>query len=236
MPTRPSTIPTWATDAAYPAGSDAWSATPTVVTPSGGAQAAGHVPNIKPPAQHENWFKNLVSKWVDYLDDRMTGLLGATRSTKALVVDGTGDNVVAGTAGYVTFTASAPANTTAVGKSVTARNLVRGWAQIAVNGIDQIETVAMDWFNITNFDVQTSGNLRVTFATAMSNSNYSVIATPSHVNAASPMVATTSSGYAVCAAKTTTYFELRFYDSSWTPLDLHTVGYVLAFDVMVLGL
>jgi hypothetical protein len=67
MPTRPTSWPSWATAANYPAGSDPWSGTPTVVAPSGGQQAAGYAPNAKPPAQWENWFKNKIASGLDWL-------------------------------------------------------------------------------------------------------------------------------------------------------------------------
>ncbi len=59
-------MPDWASDTNYPAGGDAWSATPIKVTPSAGVQAAGHTPNTKPPAQYENWFKNLVARYLGW--------------------------------------------------------------------------------------------------------------------------------------------------------------------------
>lgn len=65
---KPTDIPTWATDADYPAGPDAWSATPTKVEPSTGQKEEGWDPAQRPPAQYWNWWMNLVGQWLEYVD------------------------------------------------------------------------------------------------------------------------------------------------------------------------
>lgn len=69
--TRPTTIPSWSTDANYPAGSDPWSATPTRVEPDAGDKAAGFDPGEKPPAQWFNWLLGVLANWVAYFDDHL---------------------------------------------------------------------------------------------------------------------------------------------------------------------
>lgn len=66
MVTRPTQTPTWATDANYPAGADAWSGTPTRVEPAAAQKGTGHVPGERPPAQFFNWLSGLYSDWVSY--------------------------------------------------------------------------------------------------------------------------------------------------------------------------
>lgn len=71
MSRRPTRIPTWATDANYPAGSNPWNATPIKVEPSSGIKAAGHTPDTRPPPQWMNDWQNLVGDgWIDYFDKR----------------------------------------------------------------------------------------------------------------------------------------------------------------------
>ena len=70
MSGRPSdVIPFWSENANYPAGTDPWSATPTVVAPSVAVRNAGHVPAAQVPAQYENATKRSLARYVDYLAD-----------------------------------------------------------------------------------------------------------------------------------------------------------------------
>lgn len=66
MPARPPTVPTWATDANYPAGSEVWSGTATRVEPNAAQKGTGLVPATRPPAQFLNWIKGLLTDWVAY--------------------------------------------------------------------------------------------------------------------------------------------------------------------------
>lgn len=68
---RPAVIPSWSTDANYPAGGDPWSATPTRVEPDAGNKAGGFVPKEKPPAQFFNWLIGVLANWVAYFDDHL---------------------------------------------------------------------------------------------------------------------------------------------------------------------
>jgi hypothetical protein len=68
---RPESLPEWATDANYPAGSDPWSGTPTRVEPSAGEIAAGSTPGTGLAAQLFNWLNGALSEWVTHLDDRV---------------------------------------------------------------------------------------------------------------------------------------------------------------------
>jgi hypothetical protein len=65
---KPVTDATWATDANFPAGGNPWNGTPTKVAPTAGKQAEGWEPKEKPPAQIENWWKNLVGLWLAWLE------------------------------------------------------------------------------------------------------------------------------------------------------------------------
>lgn len=62
---RPSSVPTWATNTNYTGGPA--SGTPSKVAPSGSAQAEGWEPNQKPGAQNQNWWQNLVGQWLNWL-------------------------------------------------------------------------------------------------------------------------------------------------------------------------
>lgn len=81
---RPSTDPNWSDDTNYPAGAEAWSATPTKVEPSVGAKQDGFVPATMPPAQWFNWLLNLLSLWVVWLTserDRLAPFIGGDAGT-----------------------------------------------------------------------------------------------------------------------------------------------------------
>jgi hypothetical protein len=62
-------VPVVATDENYPAGTEAWSATATKIDPGTGAEADGHVPETRPPAQHFNFYQNAWGRWLQHLRD-----------------------------------------------------------------------------------------------------------------------------------------------------------------------
>src|SRR5574343_264190 len=64
---RPSTLPTWATDTNYAAGTDPWSGTATKSEPSAGVKAKGQLPKTGYNAQHYNWLLNTFGEWTEYL-------------------------------------------------------------------------------------------------------------------------------------------------------------------------
>lgn len=64
---KPSTVFSWATDANYPAGSEAFSGTPTKVAPVSGLIAQGWAPKQKPTAQALNYNLNLIGEWIAYV-------------------------------------------------------------------------------------------------------------------------------------------------------------------------
>lgn len=66
---KPSTVPTFATSANYPASSQPWSAGVTKVQPPAGLIATGYEPEMPPPAQYENWLKNLYGQWLQWMND-----------------------------------------------------------------------------------------------------------------------------------------------------------------------
>jgi hypothetical protein len=72
---RPDTLPEWATDTNFAAGSEDWSATPTKVEPSAGKKATGQVPESAFPAPEYNWLLNNFSEWIDFLDRERTALI-----------------------------------------------------------------------------------------------------------------------------------------------------------------
>lgn len=57
-------VPIWASDVNYPAGASPWSGQPTKIAPTGGQISGGHVPATKPPAEWENYIKNL---WAQHI-------------------------------------------------------------------------------------------------------------------------------------------------------------------------
>jgi hypothetical protein len=85
---RPDTLPEWATDTNYPAGSDPWSGLPTKRAPSAGEIAQGAEPNTGLAAQHFNYQLGLIGDWVAYLDGVAAAYFG-DGSDGACVFDGT---------------------------------------------------------------------------------------------------------------------------------------------------
>lgn len=65
---RPPVLPTLATDAAYPAGTDPWSGQPPRVALSAGTQARGLTPQSDLPAEFANWLWGVGFDFVKYLD------------------------------------------------------------------------------------------------------------------------------------------------------------------------
>lgn len=70
---KPTDLPVHATDANYPMDAAPEQGTPTKVEPLSGKQALGHRPAEKPPAQSENWWKNLVYLWLLWLNGIVAG-------------------------------------------------------------------------------------------------------------------------------------------------------------------
>lgn len=70
---KPTDLPVHATDANYPMDAAPEEGTPTKVEPLSGKQALGHRPAEKPPAQSENWWKNLVYLWLLWLNGIVAG-------------------------------------------------------------------------------------------------------------------------------------------------------------------
>lgn len=73
---RPDTLPTWATDTNYPAGSDPWSGMPTKRAPSAGEIAVGATPGEGWPAQYLNYQFGLIGEWIEALDGMLAGYFG----------------------------------------------------------------------------------------------------------------------------------------------------------------
>lgn len=71
--TRPTSKINWASDANYPAGSDAWSGQPNKVAPSAGKQATGQVPASAFPSPEYNYILNHSGAWRDHHDDLLVG-------------------------------------------------------------------------------------------------------------------------------------------------------------------
>jgi hypothetical protein len=65
---KPAAPLSWATDANFVDPGKPWNGQPTKVAPLAGAQAQGHLPAKKPPAEYENWFKNNAGLWAQYLE------------------------------------------------------------------------------------------------------------------------------------------------------------------------
>ena len=84
---RPTSVPSWATDTNYPndAGPDA--ATATKIEPSSGYKAVGERRDSGIVAQYGNWWRNLVYKWVKWLDDVTNGLENSSNLNIAARVD-----------------------------------------------------------------------------------------------------------------------------------------------------
>lgn len=86
----PATTLQWATDATFTNGPATIPGTNTKVAPSAGQIAEGHIPQDKLPAQHENWWKNLVGQWVQWLESersRLAGYIGGSAGTDEWVYE-----------------------------------------------------------------------------------------------------------------------------------------------------
>lgn len=83
---RPTDFPDFATDTNYTNGPDV--GTSTKIEPSAGELAEGHVGGTAPPAQKENWWKNLVGLWVRHVDDRVPETLVFDADDTLSPVDG----------------------------------------------------------------------------------------------------------------------------------------------------
>ena len=59
-------LPSWANDLNINDPGEPWDATPTKVNPGSGKRDDGHLPEENPPAQHENFRENLISRWIQY--------------------------------------------------------------------------------------------------------------------------------------------------------------------------
>ncbi len=70
---RPTDAPEWASDASYPAGTDAWSATDTKIEPTSGEKGTGATPQTGFGAQQFNWLLNNLAEWVNHLDSINVG-------------------------------------------------------------------------------------------------------------------------------------------------------------------
>lgn len=64
---RPSILPQWATDAIF--GSGPKSGQNTKLEPAAGTKSQGHYPNSPSGAQNQNWWQNLVYRWLSHLDE-----------------------------------------------------------------------------------------------------------------------------------------------------------------------
>jgi hypothetical protein len=70
---RPDSTPEWASDAAYPAGTDAWSATDTKIEPTTGEKESGATPQTGFGAQQFNWLLNNHSNALTFLMSAIAG-------------------------------------------------------------------------------------------------------------------------------------------------------------------
>ncbi len=79
MSVKPTTVPTFATNTNFAASTQPWASTATKVQPPSGVLAEGHNPEDPTVAQYENWWKNLVGQWAQYLSDGdINGVWGLT--------------------------------------------------------------------------------------------------------------------------------------------------------------
>lgn len=69
---KPTTVPTWATDTNYDASGKPWNGTPTKVDPVTALKEQGYAPADKPTAQTMNHQLNLIGQWIKFFDDVIT--------------------------------------------------------------------------------------------------------------------------------------------------------------------
>ncbi len=85
MAPKPNSLPRWATDTVYPP-AHPFEGDLTKVEPDEDKKDLGEEPLEKPPAEYQNWWKNLVYQWAQYLD-------GLTFSGSDMVLDREADDV-----------------------------------------------------------------------------------------------------------------------------------------------
>ncbi len=65
---KPTDLAIWSTDANYPMDAAPEEGTPTKVAPVLGKQQLGYRPAEEPPATTDNWWRNVVHQWIEYID------------------------------------------------------------------------------------------------------------------------------------------------------------------------
>ncbi len=65
---KPVTVPTFATDALFPAGSEDWSGLANKVAPGAGLEATGLIPETEPGAEALNFLLGLTGDWLAWLN------------------------------------------------------------------------------------------------------------------------------------------------------------------------
>lgn len=111
--------------------------------------------------------------------DSVTGQIKVASAAEIQILSG---GLLTGAAGSVvnmdkiTYNGTTPASTVGFSNAVVGKNIVKCWGKIGVSGSGTVATITVsDGFNIASTAVN-SNAIRITFATAMANANYTVIA------------------------------------------------------------
>lgn len=196
MATKPTTLPRWAETAG---------GTPdaNIATPSSGQLDTGWTVGQKPvPSNFQNWFQNLVYKWIAYLSDGL--FTQATANTQAIRATGNGTGAgiegIGGTTGpggtFAHGTAATagtrqsavvvsngdidlsgvtnPTKTVGHSNKLGPANICKAWGVIS-NNTGSVATV--EGFNIGSVAVSgiDTDMIAVTFGTGMADGNYVVV-------------------------------------------------------------
>lgn len=204
--------------------------------PNGAKKTLGWEVNEKPASSYFNWWQNKVGEWVSYLDaitaealtwtglqtfDRKVTITpGASAGTNELGVQiqgkgtGYGMTVQGGvsqviaiqSAGTIQLAEDAPSTkTTALVNEVAHRNIIKAHGYITTDGEGAV--TYQDGASVTSVTLPGARVIRVTFAQAFSNDNYTFTVTAQEPLLNTPLVVD-------YLFKTTTTCEFRFVIST----------------------
>ncbi len=128
----------------------------------------------------------------------------------------------------IKFSGSNPAASTGFSNRLTKLNLPKAWGKATANGSGGFSSE--DAFNGTWSIQGTPGSqyLRFTFATAMADTNYSVVCS-------GPIAGGASTWYTVTGNRTTGQFDVQVYDNSGNLVNFGSGGNSGTFNVIVFG-
>lgn len=224
--------------------------------PNGAKKTLGWEVNEKPASSYFNWWQNKVGEWVSYLNslageafvwtaqhdfERRVDILpgsGAGANEVGLSVQGKGTSFGAQFRGGASqkvavqaegtirvFNDPATIKTDALTNELSYRNIVKAHGYLTTDGANAI--TYQDGANITSVSLPGSNVIRVTMATAMENTNYTVVVTGQYPGATKAL----NCNYLFKTS--TTVFEFSLEDNAGATINPAAV--IVHVDLIVLG-